>query len=85
MSRPPTEEHVHLHVERERVVEPAVAPIVDEEPTYVAEERARASFFTAQLLWVLLIALLVVALIAVFASGAIDFGSADSIDPTAAP
>jgi hypothetical protein len=34
---------------------------------------------------VLLIALLVVALIALLASGVIDFGGADAIDPTAVP
>lgn len=85
VSREPREEHVHVHVERERVVEPVVTPVAEVEPEYVAEERAAAGFLTAQLLWVLLIVLLVVALIALLASGAIDFGGADAIDATAAP
>jgi hypothetical protein len=85
MSSPPSEEHVHVHVEREQVVREEPVPRTQADPKYVVEERTWASFLTAQLLWVLLIALLVVALIALLASGVIDFGGADAIDPTAVP
>jgi hypothetical protein len=82
VSRDPREEHVHVHVERERTVEPVVEPAAD---PYIAGERA-AGFFTAQILWVLLIVALVVALIVLLASGAIDFGGAgNAVDPTAVP
>lgn len=81
VSRDPREEHVHVHVERERTADPAVDPA----DPYVAGERA-AGFFTAQILWVLLIVALVVALIVLLASGAIDFGGAgNAVDPTAVP
>jgi len=84
VSRDPNEEHIHVHVERERTVEPVVEqPIVD---PYSAEHERAASFFTMQVLWVVLIVLLVVALIALLASGTIDIGGTDNVvDPTAVP
>lgn len=81
---------IHVHVERD---EPAYRdePVVRDDPVYrddrVMEEEARAtSFFSAQILWILLIAVVIVLIVAALGSGVVDLGGSNgATEPTAVP
>lgn len=68
-ARDPRNREVHVHVhEDEPPVDPYAAPPVEPDP-YIREERAAASFFGAQLLWILLIAALIIIFAVLFTRG----------------
>lgn len=69
---------IHVHVEED-------GPVRRDE--LAAEESARAtSFFTSQLLWFLLIALIIVLIVSALGTGVVDLGGpSGAVEPTAAP
>ena len=75
---------IHVHVDRDE-------PTYQEAPVYrddrVMEEEARAaSFFSAQILWILVIALIIILIVAALGSGVVDLGGGNgAAEPTVAP